>query len=86
MGTHTVRLEPSAEQALKQVQESTNLSVSAVLKRGLFALRDELAERETASPISIYNQLDLGPGGDALGPARKAKSTLRKILQKKHNR
>jgi len=86
MGTHTVRLEPVAEQALKEVQESTKLTVSAALKRGLFALRDELAERETASPFAIYSQLDLGEGGDALGSAGTAKKTLRKLLQKKHKR
>lgn len=86
MSTRTVRLDEESERLLEELQATTGRSVSALLKDGLAALRDSLRERAAQHPYRIYEQLDIGPGGHALAPARKAKDGLRRVLEKKHKR
>jgi hypothetical protein len=82
----TVRLEPETERALAEIQRETGLSASAAIRRGVVALRERLRERGSASPWEIYAKLELGPGGHARAPARKAKQALRATLGRKHRR
>jgi hypothetical protein len=86
MATRTVRLDDESEGLLRELQTATGQSVSAVLKRGLVALRESMRENTAKHPYSVYEQLDLGPGGHARAPARKAKQSLRAVLERRRTR
>ena len=86
MGTRTVRLDDETEKTLEEITRVTGLSVSAALKKGLIALREEVARNASASPYEIYEQLDLGVGGYAIAAARDAKQAVRKAIGRKHKR
>ena len=86
MGTRTVRLDEEAEQTLGEIQATTGMTVSTALKRGLFALRDEVAKEASTTPYDVYATLNLGPGGYAASPASQAKSKLREVLRQKLGR
>ncbi|MGQ0506837.1 MAG: hypothetical protein ACT4TC_16115 [Myxococcaceae bacterium] len=80
MGTRTVRLDEEAERLLREIRRQTGTTVSGALKHGLEVAARELRERSAARPYDIYRQLDLGKGGYARAPARKAKQAIRKLL------
>ncbi len=86
MATRTVRLDEEAEHALAEVRRHTGLSVSGVLKHGLLAARRAVLDERGAAPYEIYRAIDLGAGGSARVPARRAKQGLRAILRSKHRR
>jgi hypothetical protein len=86
MATRTVRLDDESERLLRELQTATGQSVSAVLKRGLVALRQSLRENTARHPYDVYEQLDLGPGGYARAPARRAKQSIRAVLERKRKR
>lgn len=86
MATRTVRLDPESERILSDIQEATGLPVSDVLKRGLIALRASLREEIARNPYAVYDELDLGPGGYAVAPARGAKRAIRELLSRKRRR
>ena len=60
------------------------MSISEVLERGLqaYALsaRDEMAE----TPYAVFRRLDLGPGGCAAAPAKRAKTAIATVIGEKH--
>jgi predicted nucleic acid-binding protein len=79
MATHTVRLEPEIEQALRDVQSASGLTVSAALKTGLLVLRDRLKKESASSPYAVYRTLDLAlfdPRDDAHQGARSTLETI----------
>lgn len=86
MATRTVRLDDEAEAALKEVRAATGLPISEALKRGLRTLRDQVRHGSGRAPYQIYQELDLGEGGYAAGPAADAKRTIRRVLEKKLHR
>ena len=86
MSTRTVRLDNEAEKALKEIQQTTGMSVSAALKRGLLVLRDDMAKEVSTTPYDIYKLLDLGPGGYAIGSSKATRRTLRDAIRKKLGR
>lgn len=86
MATRTVRLDEEAERMLAELQRASGDSVSGVLKRGLVALRSTLPEGAGARPYALYETLDLGVGGTARAPARRAKQGIRELLKRKHGR
>jgi hypothetical protein len=86
MSTRTVRLDHESERALEDIRETTGMSVSAALKRGLTVLRDSLRADPSRSPFDIYSSIDLGPGGYERAPARRAKQALRTILRRSRRR
>jgi len=65
-----VRLDDETEKVLEQIVKTTQLSISDTLKKGLFALRDDLSQKAERIPYGIYEKLDLGPGGYAIAPAK----------------
>jgi hypothetical protein len=68
MAVWKVRLDEDGERILTALARDAGLSVSAVFKQGLLALRDKrMAGYPNAN--EIYRQLDLGPGGYALAPS-----------------
>ena len=86
MAIRTIRLDDRAEGTLAELRKRTGLSISEVLKRGLqayaVAARDEMAE----TPYAIFRRLDLGPGGAAAAPARRAKTAVAAVIGEKHGR
>ena len=86
MATRTVRLDPESERILSEIQEATGMPVSRVLKRGLIALRDSLRVEAAGDPFLIYADLDLGPGGYAVAPARNAKQAIAAVLGRTRRR
>jgi len=86
VGTRTVRLDDEAERTLTQLRGLTGLSISEVLKRGLFALQATALERAAERPYDVYRRLDLGPGGYAVAPAARAKSAVSTEIARKHRR
>ena len=86
MATRTVRLDSESEKILQEITHSTGLSASAALKRGLRALRAEIAKEAPRPPYEIYEGLDLGTGGYASAPASQAKTAARRAIRRKHGR
>ncbi len=86
MSTRTVRLDEESERVLKELQRETGLSVSALLKSGLVAAREQLRAQPAQTPFEIYRSIDLGPGGYARAPARRAKQAIRGLLARKPRR
>ena len=82
MAIRTVRLDPESERALAEIRHATGMSISGALKRSLAVARDAL-RGTTARPFEVYRAIDLGPGGYARAPARRAKQALRALLRGK---
>ena len=86
MSVRTVRLDDDAEAALATLQKQTGLSISNVLKRGLETFAREAREQTAIKPYEVFRRLDLGPGGDAVGPAVNAKDLASETIRKKYGR
>lgn len=86
MGLKTVRLDEDSERILQDLLRETGLSTSAVLKRGLLALRDELGEKRGRTAYEIYEELDLGPGGYAIAPSTESRRGVEEAIRRKHSR
>jgi hypothetical protein len=87
MATRTVRLDEETEKVLEEVRAATGLPISEAFKAGLRSLQHQLKDSEPArSPYDIYRQLDLGPGGYAIGPSTDSGAAVRNLLKKKRAR
>lgn len=86
MGLRTVRLDEDTEKVLEQIVKGTGLSISAVFKEGLLALRDRLSAQPRRSPYDIYEELDLGPGGYAIAPSTETRRAVQEALRRKLRR
>jgi hypothetical protein len=80
MGTRTVRLDDESEQLLSRICRSSGMSVSAALKHGLTLVEGSLSAQKGADPYAIFQSLDLGPGGYTHAPARRAKASIRELI------
>ncbi len=83
MGLRTVRLDDETEKALKEMTRTMGWSVSATLKRGLLALREQVAARGQQTPFEVYRKLDLGPGGYAIAPSTETRRGVVEALRRK---
>lgn len=86
MAIRTVRLDEEAEQTLARLRKLTGLSMSEVFKRGLVAYKREALSEASHSRFELFGRLDLGPGGYAEAPARRAKRSIAAAIRKKHRR
>ncbi len=86
MGSRSVRLDEDTERTLAKLTKMTGLSISEVLKRGVFAYRKKALEESARRPYEIYRQLDLGKGGYAKAPASKAKTAIKDVIRNKHDK
>lgn len=86
MATKTVRLDSDAERLLGELTRTTGLTTSAVLRKGLYALKDQVGEPGSESPYEIYKSLDLGPGGNAIGSSASSRKAARQAILAKHHR
>jgi len=85
MAVKTVRLDEDSERMLMGLAREMGLSVSAVLKQGLLALREQ---RRAGAPraYEIYRELELGPGGEALAPSTETRRGVEEALRRRHRR
>jgi hypothetical protein len=86
MASRTVRLDDDAEKILEQLVEGTGMSISAVFKQGLLALRDQRTANADRTPYDIYRELDLGPGGYASAPSTETRRGAREAILRKLKR
>lgn len=86
MATRTVRLDAEAESALREIQQATGLPISEALKRGLRSLHEQVTREAGRSPFDVYDQLDLGPGGYAIGPSTDTRRAVREAVKRKLRR
>jgi len=86
MAKMTVRLDEETEKILKQLVQTTGLSIPAVLKQGLIAFRGQVAHPAGRSAYEIYEELDLGPGGYALAPSTETRRGVQEALRSKLGR
>lgn len=85
MSTRTVRLDEQAEEVLDEMVQRTGLSISEVLREGLFALHRQGGQNEKL-PYQIYDELDLGEGGWSVAPSTDSRRGVREALRRKHER
>jgi hypothetical protein len=85
MVVKTVRLDEDSERILMGLAREMGLSVSAVLKQGLLALRDQRSGG-AAKAFAIYRELDLGPGGYALAPSTETRRGVEDVLRRRQRR
>jgi hypothetical protein len=71
---------------LAHIVSATGLSVSAAMKKGLLVLRDDVARKAQRIPYTVYEELDLGPGGYAVAPATQTRRGVRAALRRKLGR
>ena len=86
MGIRTVRLDDETEAVLREIQQLSDMPISTALKRGLRAVRDEVARTTRRSAWDVYAELDLGSGGYAKGPSTKTRETARNAILAKTRR
>lgn len=86
MATRTVRLDREAEEVLAQIRHATGLPISETLKRGLRALQQQLETTAEQTPYDIFRELDLGPGGYAIGPSTESRQLVRRAVAEKLRR
>jgi hypothetical protein len=87
MATRTVRLDEETEKVLEEVRAATGLPITEAFKAGLRSLQNQLKNSEPARlPYEIYQELDLGPGGYAIGPSTDSRAAVRNLLEKKRAR
>lgn len=83
MAIRTVRLDSDGERLLDQIVQTTGMSISAAFKDGLRALESELDKEKGAAPYTIYEELDLGPGGYSIAPSSRVKRTVKDAIRRK---
>jgi hypothetical protein len=84
--TRTVRFDKEAEQVLSEIRAATGLPISAVLKRGLRALQENLRLHAPRTLFDIYREIDLDPGGHANYSSANSREGVRAALKRKHGR
>lgn len=82
MGVKTVRLDADSERLLDGLVRETGLSISAVLKQGLLALR-ETRHAAGSKVYEVYERMDLGPGGYALAPSTQTRRGVEEVLRRR---
>ena len=86
MGIRAVRLDDDTEKVLAEILKVTGLSVSAAMKKGLAALRNQVTREAQRRPYDVSKELDLGPGGYAIAPATKTREGVRAAMRRKLRR
>lgn len=87
MVVRTVRLDEDTEKTLDELRQSTGSSVSALLKQGIMALKEEVTRRQPQrSAFEIYEELDLGPGGYATVPSTETRRGAQEAIRRKLKR
>lgn len=83
MAIRTIRLDDACEKILKELTEETGMSISAVLKEGLLALRARGCDSPRRTAYEIYEKLDLGPGGYAVAPSTESRRGVQEAIRRR---
>ena len=86
MAMRTVRLDAEAEKALADIRRASGLPISEVLKQGLRTLRERIRQEPPRTPYAIFRELDIGPGGYAIGPASETRRFVSEAIGRKLDR
>lgn len=86
MGIRTVRLDDDAERLLSRIVETTGMSISGAFKEGLRALQSEVGKEKCHTPYGVYEKIDLGPGGYAVGPSSDTRKAVEEAIRRKLGR
>ena len=84
MTVKTLRLDPHSQALLADVVRRTGMTQSQALRAGLATLHEQLRGRN--DPYALYAALDLGRGGSARAPSRRAKQAVREVIRTKARR
>ena len=68
------------------LRKRTGLSISEVFKNGLRAYAASARDETAEPPYAVFRRLDLGSGGYAAAPARRAKTSVAAVIGEKHGR
>lgn len=86
MGTRAVRLDDEAEKALAEVRRATGMTISEALKKGLLALRQQVATGRRPTAWTIYERIEIGPGGYGARSSGDTKRDVAEAIRRKHSR
>jgi hypothetical protein len=86
MAIRTVRLDDESEECLRQIREATGMPMSEAFKQGLRSLRRQVQESPPENAFTIYERLDLGPGGYSKTPSTDTKRGVAMAIRKKLRR
>jgi hypothetical protein len=79
-------MDDDAERMLSRITKATGMSISTTFKEGLKALQTELKKTKNKSPYTIFQKLDLGPGGYAAAPSSRTKQAVKEAVLRKLGR
>ena len=85
MATRSVRFDEETEKVMTRLTRVTGLSISEILKRGVFAYQQLALEQAEQQPWTVYAALDLGEGGWAQADSTEAKAAVAEIIRQKHS-
>jgi hypothetical protein len=83
MAIRTVRLDDETEATLREIRGATGLPISEALKQGLRSLKQQVRDASRQHPYTLYERLDLGPGGYASAPSTETRRGVATALRKK---
>jgi hypothetical protein len=82
MTVKTVRLDAESERILNSLAREMGVPISAVLRQGLLALRDQRGPAASRA-YDVFRELDLGPGGEALAPSTGTRRGMEQVLRRR---
>jgi hypothetical protein len=86
--TRRISFNGEEERVLKRLRKATSMSTAQLLKAGLKSLESNIPKETGKTPFEIYCELDLGPGGSAVGPStavsRMCKAIVGNKIRKSH--
>lgn len=86
MSSKTVRMGGDDERRLERIRRATGWSASEVLKRGLEALENDLAESPRKTAYEIYLELGIEPGEPTRDRASWSRELAADAIRRKHAR
>jgi hypothetical protein len=79
-------LDEDTEKSLAKLTKMTGMSISEVLKHGVYSFKTTTMKKAARKPYDIYKNLDLGAGGHALVKAKDAKTGVVAAIKRKHSK
>jgi hypothetical protein len=81
MARKTIRLDQRSAALLMDIARRTRMKPTQVLRAALRAVHQRLHVQ--VDPYAVYAALDVGPGGHARAPARRAKQAVCDLIRAK---
>ncbi len=86
MAIRTKSLDDESKECLRQIREATGLPINEAFKQGLRSLRRQVQESPPENAFTIYERLDLGPGGYSKTPSTDTKCGVAMAIREKLQR